>query len=151
MAQTCKSEGSLRCQSSPFTLLRSLVFLHSACLASWPPSIQGLLRLDLSSGCRRAGLVDMLPHTVYACARDSSAGPHTSTASTSLTEPSPKVENNVSDLVGPFCVMTVGDTGVRGYCWPEPVRRSSSKTMRESKRSVSHRNTWHRLPYFKHI
>lgn len=116
----CESEDSLGCQSSPFTLLRSLVCLHRACQASWAPSVQGLLRLDLSSHCRRAGLADMLQHPVYVCAGDSSTGPHTSAASTSLTEPSPKVENNVSDPAGPFCVMTVGDTGARGYCWPEP-------------------------------
>lgn len=62
----------------------------------------------------------MLPHPVYVCAGDSNAGPHISAASTSLTEPSPKVENNVSDPVGPLCVTTVGDTGAHGYCWPEP-------------------------------
>lgn len=134
MAQICKSEDSLGCQTSHFTLLRSLVFLHSACQASWPPSVQGLLCLDLSSHCRRAGLADRLPHPVYVCAGDSNAGPHTSVASTSLTEPSPKVENNVSDPVGPFCVTTVGDTWARGYRWPEPgqeVKLQNHKRTRE--------------------
>lgn len=62
----CKSQHSLGYQNSPSTLLelRSPVFHHSTCQASWSLSFQGFFRLYFSSHCRSAGITNMSPHPV---------------------------------------------------------------------------------------
>lgn len=125
MAQVCKSEDSLGCQYSPSTLLelKSLIFLHSECQASWPPSFQGLFCLCLLSHCRNAVTTDMLPHPILGACQ----GIQTQVL-TLLTEPFPKVVNSGYSPVGAVCVMTVGGTGHLATIAWSLFRKSSSET-----------------------